>query len=181
MVAGGRPPRSTRTPATAPFLRSLINHAIRFRVKAIMTHQDEYDEAMFDYSMGDFASALRKLEAILSLEPSHFDAQLSVAMCHYRKGDYAAAIAEGHKAEAINPKDQLVHTNLSLFYMKAGDKVRAEHHVAQARMASWKETLAEGAPAGPAAPATPKPPGEARAPKPPPPSKMPWKKPSGAA
>src|SRR5712671_3364127 len=59
-------------------------------------------------------------------------------MAHYRKGDYAAAITEGHKAERLRPHEQLVHTNLSLFYMKSGDKKTAEHHGLQARIASWK-------------------------------------------
>jgi hypothetical protein len=59
-------------------------------------------------------------------------------MAYYRKGDYATAIAEGQKALQLRPNEQLVHTNLSLFYMKAGDKTTAEHHGMQARIASWK-------------------------------------------
>ena len=62
------------------------------------------------------------LDAILAAHPDHFDAQLSLAMTYYRKGDFAKAIEEGHKAEKLKPNEQLVHTNLSLFYMKAGDK-----------------------------------------------------------
>jgi hypothetical protein len=63
-------------------------------------------------------------------------------MAFYRKGDYATAIAEGHKAEKLRPNEQLVHTNLSMFYMKAGDKKTAEHHGLQARIASWKGDMA---------------------------------------
>ena len=96
---------------------------------------------MFDYSTGDYAGALAKLCAILAAEPGHFDAQLAVAMCHYRQGDFATAIAEGHKAEVMRPNEQLVHTNLSLFYMKSGDKKTAEHHGLQARIASWKQDM----------------------------------------
>jgi predicted Zn-dependent protease len=108
-----------------------------------MTLQDRYDDAMFDYSMGEIDAAMTKLQALLAEDPRHFDAQLSLAMCCHRKGDVAAAIAEGHKAEALNPKEPLVHTNLSLFYVKAGDKQKAEHHGALARMASWRAALAE--------------------------------------
>lgn len=100
-----------------------------------------YDDAMFDYSTGDFAGALEKLKGVLAEEPGHFDAQLAVAMCHYRQGDFAMAIAEGHKAEKLRPLEQLVHTNLSLFYMKSGDKKTAEHHGLQARIASWKQDM----------------------------------------
>ena len=128
--------------ASSPPLRPAINHAIPFPVKTIMTHQDQYDDAMFDYSMADFDSAITKLRAILAEDAAHFDAQLALAMCHYRQGNYAAAIAEGHKAEALQPKEQLVHTNLSLFYMKAGDKAKAEAHGLQARISSWRGNMA---------------------------------------
>src|SRR5438552_9947907 len=104
--------------------------------------QEKYDDAMFDFSAGDYDAAIIKLKALLAQAPDYFDAQLSLGMAYYRKGDYATAIAEGHKAERLQPKDQLVHTNLSLFYMKAGDKKTAEHHGLQARIASWRAHLA---------------------------------------
>ena len=110
-----------------------------FTVNRFMpTLQEQYDDAMFDFSTGDYDTAIAKFKAILAEDPAHFDAQLSVGMAYYRKGDYATAIAEGHKAEKLRPNEQLVHTNLSLFYMKAGDKKTAEHHGLQARIASWK-------------------------------------------
>lgn len=104
-----------------------------------MTLHEQYDDAMFDFSTGDFTGAIAKLKAILAEDPTHFDAQLSLGMAYYRQGDYVAAIAEGHQAEKLRPHEQLVHTNLSLFYMKSGDKKTAEHHGLQARIASWKE------------------------------------------
>ena len=103
-----------------------------------MRLQEQYDDAMFDFSRGDFDSAIVKLKAVLAADPTHFDAQLALGMAHYRKGDYAAAIAEGHKAEQLRPREQLVHTNLSLFYLKAGDKQKAEHHGLQAKIESWR-------------------------------------------
>ena len=100
--------------------------------------QEQYDEAMLDFSRGEYDRAISKLKAVLEAEPEHFDAQLGLGMAYYRMGDYSAAIAEGRKAERLRPHDQLVHTNLSLFYMKAGDKATAEHHGLQARIASWR-------------------------------------------
>jgi tetratricopeptide (TPR) repeat protein len=102
------------------------------------THQDQYDDAMFDFSTGKYDQAIEKLRSILKESPDYFDAQLALGMALYRAGDYPAAIAEGHKAERLKPHEQLVHTNLSLFYMKAGDKAAAEHHGLQARIASWR-------------------------------------------
>jgi predicted Zn-dependent protease len=142
-----------------------------------MTREEQYDDAMFDFSSGKLDSAIGKLKAILAEDPAHFDAQLSLGMAYYRQGDFAAAIAEGHKAETLKPMEQLVHTNLSLFYMKAGDKKTAEHHGLQARIASWREDKsAPGtAPAGDPdlalakpAPTQPKPPEKF--------PDMPWKK-----
>ena len=100
---------------------------------------EQYDDAMFDFSRGDFDNAIEKLKAVLAREPENFDAQLALGMAFYRKGDFLSAITEGHKAEKLRPREQLVHTNLSLFYMKAGDKVTAEHHGLQAKIESWRE------------------------------------------
>lgn len=94
---------------------------------------------MYHFSTADYDSAIGILKAILAEDPGHFDSQLALGMAYYRQGHYAAAITEGHKAEKLRPHEQLVHTNLSLFYMKSGDKKTAEHHGLQARIASWKE------------------------------------------
>src|SRR5450755_1826354 len=108
-----------------------------------MTPQETFDDALFDFSRGDFAGAVVKLKTVLAADPEHFDAQLALGMAYYRKGDFATAIAEGHKAEKLRPKEQLVHTNLSLFYMKSGDKVTAEKHGLQAKIESWREDAAK--------------------------------------
>lgn len=106
---------------------------------------------MFDFTMEQYDSAIAKLEAILAEIPDHFDARLALGMAWYRKGDFPRAIAEGHRAEKLRPQEQLVHTNLSLFYMKAGDKKTAEHHGLQARIASWRGNMDKPAPGDPAA------------------------------
>jgi predicted Zn-dependent protease len=114
---------------------------------------EEYDDAMFDFSRGEFDSAIGKLKEVLAKEPENFDAQLALGMAFYRKGDFASAIAEGHKAEKMRPREQLVHTNLSLFYMKSGDRAKAEYHGFQAKVESWREDAKkqkEGAKAEPA-------------------------------
>jgi len=112
--------------------------------QSVMSLQDQYDEAMYDFSRGQFESARAKFEAILREDPGHFDGQLGLSMTYYRQGDYTRAIEEGHKAEKMRPNEQLVHTNLSLFYQKAGDKAKAEHHGLQARIASWKTPAVPG-------------------------------------
>jgi Flp pilus assembly protein TadD len=119
------------------------------------TLQDQYDDAMFDFSTGNYYSAISKFMTILAEDPGHFEAQLALGMAHYRRGDYATAIVEGLKAERLKPHEQLVHTNLSLFYMKAGDKATAEHHGLQARIASWRTDAQQAKEAQPAGSADP--------------------------
>ncbi len=106
--------------------------------KFMSSAQEQYDEAMFEFSTGNYDAAIARLQGVLKTDSMNFDAQLALGMAYYRKGDYTTAITEGHKAEKLRPNEQLVHTNLSLFYMKAGDKKTAEHHGLQARIASWK-------------------------------------------
>src|SRR5439155_16993804 len=115
--------------ACACHLRRLPSRVKHNRMASL---QEQYDEAMFDFSRGDYEGAIAKLQGLLAEDPTHFDGQLALGMAYYRKGDYAAAIAAGHKAEQLKPHEQLVHTNLSLFYMKAGDKKTAEDHGLQA-------------------------------------------------
>ena len=103
--------------------------------------QIQYDDAVLAYTMGDYAVAIAGFEAVLAAEPDHFEAQLSLGMAFYRQENYARAIAEGHKAEAINSAEQRVHTNLSLAYMKNGEKEKAEHHGLQAKIAGWKDNM----------------------------------------
>jgi Flp pilus assembly protein TadD len=143
---------------------------------------EQYDDAMFAFSTGDYSGAITKLNALLRAEPEHFDAQLALGMAYYRLGNYAAAIVEGHKAERLKPHEQLVHTNLSLFYMKSGDKATAEHHGLQARIASWRADAQQAKSGQPEAPAPRDPELELAKPKLEPvkvPAKfpdMPWKK-----
>lgn len=103
--------------------------------------EERYDKAMFLFSQENYAEAIRLLEEVLLKDSNYFEARLSLGMAFCRLGEFERAIAEGHKAEQLKPNEQLVHTNLSLFYMRAGDKAKAEHHGLQARIASWKENL----------------------------------------
>jgi tetratricopeptide (TPR) repeat protein len=111
-----------------------------------MSLQEQYDAAMFDFSRGEFGPAVEKLKQVLVQDEGYFDAQLALGVAYYRLGDYGAAIAEGHKAEKLRPKELLVHTNLSLFYQRSGDKVKAEHHGLQARIAGWRAENAAARP-----------------------------------
>ena len=103
--------------------------------------QTQYDDAVLAYTTDDYDVAIAGFGSVLKAEPDHFEAQLSLGMAYYRQENYARAIREGHKAEAIDSNEQRVHTNLSLAYMKNGEKEKAEHHGLQAKIAGWKDNM----------------------------------------
>lgn len=105
------------------------------------TKEELYDEAMFEFSMGEFDSAIEKYKQAIVLDPGYFDAHHALGMAYYRKGMIEEAIAEGLRALEIKPNDQLAHTSLSMYYIKKDMKAEAEHHAAQARVAGWREDL----------------------------------------
>ena len=103
--------------------------------------QDQFDEATYAFSQGDYDTAAKGFEAILLVDKNNFDARMSYSMTLCRLGEIERAIEEGHKVEKMRPDDQMVHTNLSLFYVKVGNKEAAEHHGLQSKIASWKQPV----------------------------------------
>ena len=108
----------------------------------------ELDDAMFAFSQADYRKAVDLLDGVLRSHPDQFDALTALSMTHCRLGNLDEALKLGLKAEKLRPHDALVHTNLSLFYVKMGDKEKAEHHGLQAKIASWRSD--SGAPSSPA-------------------------------
>ena len=102
--------------------------------------QEQFDEATFAFSQGDYEAAAKGFEAILVVDEDNFDARMSLGMALCRLEQFDRAIEEGHKAEKLRPNDLMVHTNLSLFYVKIGNKEAAEHHGLQSKIASWKQS-----------------------------------------
>jgi hypothetical protein len=52
-------------------------------------------------------------------------------------------LAAGEHALALRPKDIHIHTSMSRIWMERGDKAKAEHHGAQARILGWGDQLKE--------------------------------------
>ena len=105
------------------------------------------DEATFDFVNGNPAVAAEKLrrataEHPQSLEAWHARAEIALSL---RRLDEALEAAE--RAQAINGADPLVLATLSRVWMERGDKARAEHFGAQARMQGWKDELRAAPPA----------------------------------
>jgi Flp pilus assembly protein TadD len=99
------------------------------------------EDATFDYISGDSEIALVKLGRATSEQPDAFEAWHATAEVNLglRRLDQALAAAE--RAHALNKADPMVIATLSRIWMEKGDKARAEHYGAAARVESWKTEL----------------------------------------
>jgi len=102
---------------------------------------DLVEEATFDFSMGETEAAIGKLERALKADPDSFEAWHAMAEISYSSRDFDRALEAAEKAHALRPDDVFVNTTLSRVWLEKGDKERAEHFGAQARVLGWKEQL----------------------------------------
>jgi len=89
--------------------------------RAIRLFADEQDD-----------KALSMLEEALRIDPSFADGYEALGVILGRKSRFNEAIDIFKRLEEVAPNEPMVHTNLSLFYMKLGDKVAAEEEKAKA-------------------------------------------------
>lgn len=101
------------------------------------------EAASFDFAMGDESASLAKLEEAVAVDANCFEAWLAKAEVHFSLRQFDAALAAGEQALVLRPKDIHIHTSLSRIWMERGDKPKAEHHGAQARILGWGDQLKE--------------------------------------
>lgn len=99
------------------------------------------EEATFDFAMGDAASGIAKLQALLAEQPDSFEAWHALCEIFYSEKRYDEALAAAEEAHALRPDDLFLNTSLSRIWLEKGSKEKAEHFGAQARMAGWKDQL----------------------------------------
>lgn len=103
--------------------------------------QSLIEEATADYALGDSESALQKLRQATAAAPDSFEAWHALAEINFSVRRLDDALAAAEKAHGLRPADLFVNTTLSRIWMERGDKARAEHFGAQARIQGWKEQL----------------------------------------
>lgn len=103
--------------------------------------QSLVDEATFDFSTGDNLGALEKLARATAAAPSSFEAWHALAEVHFSLRQLDLALSAAERAHALRPADLFINTTLSRIWMERGDKARAEHFGAQAKVQSWREQL----------------------------------------
>lgn len=103
--------------------------------------QDQIDDATLDFTLGDSEAAFEKLTKITEGNADSFPAWLALAEVYFAEGKHDEALAAGETAHRLNPDDVHVNTSLSRIWVECGNKERAEHFGAQARMLGWKDEL----------------------------------------
>lgn len=103
--------------------------------------QDQIDEATFDFTMGENNLAIEKLAALSEHHPDSFEIWHALTEIYFSAGRYDDSLEAAEKAHAINPDDIHINTSLSRIWVERGDKDKAEHFGAQARMLGWKDEL----------------------------------------
>lgn len=99
------------------------------------------DDATFDYSISENEQALAKLAKATEAAPQSFEAWHALAEVNFSMRRFDAALVAGEKAHALRPADLFINTTLSRIWMERGDKAKAEHFGAQAKIQGWKDQL----------------------------------------
>jgi cytochrome c-type biogenesis protein CcmH/NrfG len=129
--------------AQASRLPSLKLQAGRLRY-FIMTPdelQSLIEDATYDHAMGAPDAAIAKLTRAAEAAPESFEAWHALAEINFSLRRLDAALVAAERAHALRPDDLFINTSLSRIWMEKGDKPRAEHYGAQAKIQSWKEQL----------------------------------------
>ena len=99
-----------------------------------------HEQAIRLFSGGDDLPAVALLEEALRLDPRFPEAYEALGVILGRSERYLQAIDIFRRLEEVAPNEPMVHTNLSLFYMKIGDKDEAERQKAQATLKRFSST-----------------------------------------
>ena len=99
------------------------------------------EDATADYAIGDADAAVEKLGRATTAAPESFEAWHALAEVNFSMRKLDAALAAAERAHALRPSDLFINTTLSRIWMERGDKPRAEHFGAQAKIQSWKDQL----------------------------------------
>jgi tetratricopeptide (TPR) repeat protein len=86
---------------------------------------------------------MRALRLAIEVEPGLIEAYEALGVILSRHEQFTEAIEMMEQVLALEPAHVLAHTNLSVFYMKLGDKEKAEEEKAKATMAAFSKRAKE--------------------------------------
>ena len=103
--------------------------------------QNLVEEATADFATDDAPAALAKLARATEAAPESFEAWHALAEVNLSLRRLDEALAAAEKAHSLRPNDLFINTTLSRIWVGRGDKERAEHFGAQAKIGGWREQL----------------------------------------
>ena len=142
--------RQMRTPGQALTLLDANNEPLQGTVQLLPIYSapDQasrafflYDRAIRTFAQGRVREATQDLEQALRLDPALEEAYEALGVILARSGRFHEAIDFFRRLEELAPTEPLVNTNLSLYYMKIGDKPTAEDEAAKAVQKQFRNHL----------------------------------------
>lgn len=106
--------------------------------------EQELQQAVLDFTLGEYTVALEKLDHVIFNKPDYFDAHLAKTEVLYAMEQYEQALICAENAEKIESEDVHLKTSLSRIWMRLGNKEKAEAYGAEAKMLNWKQELLNG-------------------------------------
>jgi folate-binding protein YgfZ len=145
--------RANRTPGNVLNLEGFEGRPLNAKVALLPLYRAKntqeriatlYDRAVRVYAEGEVDAALAQLSEILQLDPAYGDAYELIGVMLGKAGRFHEAIDFFRRLEEVAPDEPMVNTNLSVFYMKIGDKQTAEDQSGiatqkQFRQTKWKD------------------------------------------
>jgi len=110
---------------------------------------ERYMEGMKLYGQQDYAAAAAKYAEALELAPDNTEVLHALAAANMHGGELDEAIKVANRIVELDPNDHLVHTTLSMIYVRKEDIDAAEAEQAKARMKAWKQELKDNPDAPP--------------------------------
>jgi folate-binding protein YgfZ len=86
------------------------------------------------------------LSALLAQHPGYADALEALGVLRSRQGKYAEAIALMEQLLQADPDRAMAHTNMSIYWLKLGDKEQAEDHKAKATLLAMRAKMRQAGP-----------------------------------
>lgn len=102
------------------------------------------EEAILEYTFGNYEQALALLDQAQAVQPDSFAVWHTRTEVLFARRQLDAALAAAERALLLSPEDVHIHTSLSRIWMEKGDKSTAEEYSAKARMLGWKKDLQSG-------------------------------------
>lgn len=103
--------------------------------------EQQVQQAVLDFTLGNYEIALEKLDRVILAHPECFDAHLAKTEVLYAMEQYQQALAAAEQAKMIESEDVHLKTSFSRIWMQLGDKEKAESYGASAKMLNWKHEL----------------------------------------